>query len=85
MVLILDGNSEIGAQLSRDQRYWICSRQLIRVRAFTNRFFSSEKTYFPSCMRNLFWITILYSSSMGRVIIFNLRYQVAVVKRLNWL
>ena len=40
MVLILDGNSEIGAHVRSDLCY------LIRWRAVTNRIFSSEKNYF---------------------------------------
>ena len=39
-------------------RYLIFLRPLIRSRVV--QFFFSEKTYFPLCVRNLFWVTILY-------------------------
>ena len=37
MVLILDGNSELGAYVRSNICYWICLRNLITSRAFTNR------------------------------------------------
>ena len=48
IVLILDGNLEVGAHVMGILCYLICSRHLIRSRAVTNRFFFSEKAYFPS-------------------------------------
>ena len=47
MVLILDGNSKIGAHIRNTICYLICCRHLIRSRAITNLIFS-EKTYFPA-------------------------------------
>ena len=35
--------------------YLICLRHLIRSRGVTNLIFFSEKTYFPSCVRNMFY------------------------------
>ena len=53
MLLILGGNSEIGAQLRSNLCYLICLRHLIRSREVTDLiFFFSEKTYFPSHVRN---------------------------------
>ena len=42
--------------------YLICLRHLNRSRAAANRFFIffSEKTYFPSYARNMFWVTSLH-------------------------
>ena len=47
VLIILDGNSEIGAHVRSDIYYLIC----LRVQQ-KNGFFS-EKTYFPSCVRNI--------------------------------
>ena len=83
MVLILHGDSEIGAHvrsnfryliycmwciimlfavLSQKYIYWtylICLWRLIRSRDVTNRFFFlSKNTYFHSCVRHMFWVTI---------------------------
>jgi len=55
MVLILDGNSEMGAHVRSNLLYVICIIHLIRARAVTNRIlFFSEKTYFSSYVRNMF-------------------------------
>ena len=45
MVLILDGNSEIGAHIRSTLCYLICLRYSFRWKAVT---------YFPSCVRNIF-------------------------------
>ena len=58
MVLILDGNSEIGAEI----------RNLLSdmFKAFDERErnrksnFLFEITYFPSCVRTMLWVTIYY-------------------------
>ena len=60
MVLLLDGNSEICAHVRGNLCYLICFRHLIRAKSVTNRIFFSEKTYFPSCVRNIIWVTIWY-------------------------
>ena len=52
--IILDGNSEVCAHVRSNLCYLICLRQLIRSRAATNRIFSLQKDFFPSCMRNMF-------------------------------
>ena len=49
MVRILDGDSEIGAQVRSNIFYLICLRHLIRPRAVSNRMFFSL-----SCVRNMF-------------------------------
>ena len=59
-VLILDGNSEIGAHERSNLRYMISFMHLIRSGAVTNRIFQSEKIYYPSYVRNMFWVMILY-------------------------
>ena len=58
MVLILDGNSEIGAQVRSNLCYLICLKHLIRNKAVSNRVIFSEKTYVPLCARNMLWVTI---------------------------
>ena len=53
MVLILDGNSEIGAQVRSNLCYLIWLRHLIRSRAVKNRIFFIRKYVF-SCVHNMF-------------------------------
>ena len=60
MVLKLDGNSEVGAHTWRNLYYSICLRHLIRSRAFTNRMVFLRKYSFPSCVRIVFWVAIIY-------------------------
>ena len=60
MVLIEDGNSFIGACVRRNLSHSNYLRNLIWSRAVTNRIFLSEKTYFPTCVRNILWVAILY-------------------------
>ena len=43
LVLILDGNPEIGANVRSNLSYLICSRHLIRSRNVTDRIFFSPK------------------------------------------
>jgi len=46
MVLILNGNSEIGADVWIDLGYLICPRHLFKLRAVTDmKYFFSEETY----------------------------------------
>ena len=53
---ILYGTLEIGAHVMSNLCYLNCLRHLIRSRSVTYRiFFFSEKTYFPSCVRNMFY------------------------------
>ena len=59
-LLILDGISEIGAYVRSNLCYLICLRHLNRSREVTNSIFLSEKTYFPSCVHTIFWVTIKY-------------------------
>mgnify|MGYP006975916286 CR=1 FL=1 len=47
MVLILDGNSEIAAQVWRNLCHLICLRHLNRFESSYKWDFFSEKTYFP--------------------------------------
>ena len=53
MVLILDGNPELGAQVRSNLVYLICLRHSIRSRAVTNQIFFSENAYFPSSVAHL--------------------------------
>ena len=65
MVIVWNGNSEIGAHLWNDLGNLICSRHLFRPRAVTTLiFFSSEKNNFPSYLRNTFWVTIQFKYTM---------------------
>ena len=57
MVLIL-GNSEIGAHVKSSLCYLICLRHLIRSRAITSQIFFSKKTNFLSYVRIIFTVTI---------------------------
>ena len=59
MVLILDGNSEIGAHVRSNLCYLSCLKHLIRSRIDTNRIFSPI-FFFTTSVRNLFWVTIWY-------------------------
>ena len=47
-------------RVRRNLFYLICLRLLISSRAVTNRIFLSKKTYYPSCVRNMLWVTITY-------------------------
>ena len=48
LVLILDGNTEIGAHVKSNLCYLISVRHFIRSRTVTNRIFFSDKTNFSS-------------------------------------
>ena len=85
MVLILDGNLEIGAHVRSNLCYLNFLRHLLRVIAVTNIILFTKNTYFPSCVRNMFclpsnsdtmyftqWPTIQYSTEKVQIIIFNL-------------
>ena len=57
MVLISDIDTHVMSNLC----YLICSMRLIRSRVVTyQKYFAFEKTYFSSCLRNIFWVTMLY-------------------------
>ena len=57
MIIVLGGKSNIGAHVWSNIYYLACFRHLISSRAVTNRIFSSlENTYFPLCLRNIFWV-----------------------------
>ena len=53
IVLTLDGNSDIGAQSLVLNMFKALDREQSLI-----GFFSLEKTYFPSCVRNMFSDTI---------------------------
>ena len=53
IVLILDGNSEIGAHVRSNLRYSICFKHFIESWSISNLILFSVKTYFPSYVRNL--------------------------------
>ena len=59
MVLILDGNWLRGAHIRRNLYYSTCLSHLIRSRERSQiGYFLSEKTYFPSNVRNMIWANI---------------------------
>ena len=61
MVLLLDFNTEIGALVSSNFCYLICIRHLVTKKSGNKLdFFLSITTCFPTCVRNMFWVTILY-------------------------
>ena len=60
MVFISDGNSENGAHVGSTLWYSICLRHFRLGREQSKIVFFSETTYFPSCVRNMFWVTISY-------------------------
>ena len=67
MVLILDDNLEIGANVRSNLCYLICLRHLIRSEAWSQiGCLSLENTYFASYMRNIFRVEInqLFSCKM---------------------
>ena len=60
MVPILDGNSEICAHVRSNLCYLICLRHFFLYREQSQiGFICVEKTYFLSCMRNMFWVTMV--------------------------
>ena len=64
MVLILDGNSEIGAHVICNLFHLICLRQFIRSRGVTNFILFSEKTIFLSVLRVLSYHLEVYYPSI---------------------
>jgi len=57
----LDGSLKTVANLRSNICYLTCWRHLIRPRAMSNQiYFLRKKTYFPSCVRNICWVTISY-------------------------
>ena len=62
MVLILEGNSEIGAHLWSDLGYLIWSRHFFRSRA--DLIFFKNKIYLPSHLSIIFQVTIQYEYAM---------------------
>ena len=54
MLLILDGNSEIGTHVTSNLCYLACLKYLIRSRAATKRIFFFRKDIFSLCARNMF-------------------------------
>ena len=62
--MVLDGISEKGAHVMSNLRYLICLRHLIGTRVVTNRIFFSPK--WPSCMRNMFRVTVWYKRQYGK-------------------
>ena len=54
----LDGDSEIGAHIRSKLCSLICLRHLVRSSAVKDRCLFPKKTYFPSCLRNMFLVKI---------------------------
>ena len=69
MVLIVDGNPKIVAHARRNLCYLTCLRHLIRPRAVSNQNFSSDNIYFPSCVRNLFWVNNLFNYHVKDIVL----------------
>ena len=61
MVLVFDGNSEIVAHAHVRSNIYYLIFLSIRARAIRNNFLLAENTYYPLCVRNIFWVTILYT------------------------
>ena len=61
IVSILDGYTEKGSHVWSNLGSLICLKHLFRSRAVTNQIFSQKRhIYFPSWVRNMFWVTIWY-------------------------
>ena len=60
MVFITDDCSFYYAHIWSKSDISICWRHLITIKSSSNLIFFSEKTYFKSYVRNMFWATILY-------------------------
>ena len=58
MVLILDGSSEHGAHMWNKSGNSICWRHLVTAKEWSNLIYFSEKAYFTSYVRNMYWATI---------------------------
>ena len=54
------GSSEIGTHVRSNLCYLISIGHLIMLTAVTDGIFCFKKTYFPACVRNLFWVTNWY-------------------------
>ena len=70
-VLILDGNSEIGAQVRSNRFYSICLRDLIRSRAVTDQILFFERNFFSSCVHVL---SVIFSLKCNEFIKKNIVY-----------
>ena len=53
MMLILDGNSEIGARAWSEKGYKVCLRHLFQLTVFANFLSFSKMTSFPAHLRNV--------------------------------
>ena len=71
MVLILDGNSEIGAHVRYKLSYFFCLRRFIRLKAVKSCFFLLRKTHIPSCVRNNSKLPSNVNTMEGTAFIFN--------------
>ena len=69
MVLILDGNSEIGAHVGWNICYLIWLRHLIRSRAVRNRIFFLKKDQFPELSYHL-----IYKHHAKSKLLFNTKF-----------
>ena len=81
MVLILDGNSEIVENVRSNICNMNCERCLIRSRAVTDRV---KFSYFPSCVRNIFRVTmILFWATFVHFIFFYFGHDYFFLKKLS--
>ena len=60
MVLILDGNSEKGAHVMEQYLLFDLDKGFDYIKSSHKFVFLSEKTYFVSYARTMFWVTIQY-------------------------
>ena len=58
--MTLDDDSELGAHVRSNLWYLICFRHLIKNESRHKSDFFDKKKYFPSYVRNIYWITIQY-------------------------
>ena len=64
-MLVLDGNSEIGAQVYKEFDHLICWKHLSRSTAVTIVIYFFKKNCFPLPVRNVFWVTSYMSTMMS--------------------
>ena len=58
MVFRLDDNSKTVASIRSNLCHLICLRHLIRSKRVTKQIYFAEKTYFPACKPNIFFVTM---------------------------
>ena len=58
MVFISDGKADIGARVRSKSLLFDVLKAFDKIKNIQQSdMFRSEKSYFPSCVRNMFWVT----------------------------